>query len=174
MKLYLNPDLTTMDYKLIIDEFLTISKKEIDYIKIPTLNNKKRIEQLVKKVRSEKKIVFYDFQSLCLTLNEFRTLFNILHNNEIKIIFSNENDYMVEALVKIGEIEADIISKRVQNGIEIAKQNGKKIGRPKINQEITKKIKFLYEYNNKTIREIANECNVSIGSVYKYIHKNID
>lgn len=172
MKIYLNPDMDIVNHAIIIETFIKISQKESDYIKIPTLNSKKRLEELIEKIGNEKQIIFYDFRSLCITLTEFRALVDILSNKNIEIKFLNEKDYMIETIIRIGEIETNVISERVQNGIEVAKRKGKILGRPKIDQDVAKRIKFLYKQQNKTIREVANECDVSIGSVYKYIHED--
>ena len=60
-------------------------------------------------------------------------------------------------------LERDIIAERVRGGLRKAKANGKKLGRPKNEVDTDKVIE--YRKQNKSIRQIANELNLSKGAV---------
>lgn len=68
----------------------------------------------------------------------------------------------------IAELESDMISKRTKDAL---KQTDKKLGRPRISKETTKRILKLHntgQFNNK---EIAEQCGVSLSSVYNILKK---
>jgi len=62
-------------------------------------------------------------------------------------------------------LERDIIAERVRGGLRKAKANGKRLGRPK-NEVDTDKI-VECRRQNKSIRQIANELNLSKGAVQR-------
>ncbi len=62
-------------------------------------------------------------------------------------------------------LERDIIAERVRGGLRKAKANGKKLGRPKNEVDTGKVIE--YRKQNKSIRQIANEMNLSKGAVQR-------
>jgi DNA invertase Pin-like site-specific DNA recombinase len=64
-----------------------------------------------------------------------------------------------------------VISERTSRGIQDAKVKGVIGGRPKVSDLKIEKIKYLYEKRGYTLREIADECEVSLGTAYKYIQK---
>lgn len=64
--------------------------------------------------------------------------------------------------------EEQSIKRRTVYSMNKARENGSTIGRPKIEQELVKKINELYTIDKKTIREIAMICEVSIGTAFKY------
>ncbi len=62
-------------------------------------------------------------------------------------------------------LERDIIAERVRGGLRRARANGKRLGRPKSKVDIGKVIE--YRKQNKSIRQIANELNLSKGVVQR-------
>ncbi len=62
-------------------------------------------------------------------------------------------------------LERDIIAERVRGGLRKAKANGKRLGRPKSDVDTDKILE--YRRQNKSIRQIANELNLSKGAVQR-------
>ena len=62
-------------------------------------------------------------------------------------------------------LERDIIAERVRGGLRKARANGKRLGRPKNEVDTDKVIE--YRKQNKSIRQIANELNLSKGAVQR-------
>ncbi len=62
-------------------------------------------------------------------------------------------------------LERDIIAERVRGGLRKAKANGKRLGRPKSVIDTDKVIE--HRKQNKSIRQIANELNLSKGAVQR-------
>ncbi len=63
----------------------------------------------------------------------------------------------------MSKLERDIIAERVKGGLRKAKANGKKLGRPKSAVDTDKIVE--YRKQNKSIRQIAGEMNISRGAV---------
>ncbi len=63
----------------------------------------------------------------------------------------------------MSKLERDIIAERVKGGLRKAKANGKCLGRPKSEVDTDKIIE--YRRQNKSIRQIASEMNLSRGTV---------
>ncbi len=63
----------------------------------------------------------------------------------------------------MSKLERDIIAERVRGGLRKAKANGKKLGRPKNEVDTDKVIECRKQ--NKSIRQIASEMNLSRGTV---------
>jgi AcrR family transcriptional regulator len=40
-----------------------------------------------------------------------------------------------------------------------------------VSEETIERIRFLYKFRSYTLREIAEECNVSLGTAYKYVQE---
>ncbi len=61
-------------------------------------------------------------------------------------------------------------TKRVlaRQSIELSRRKGVQIGRPALSDETIKKIETMYN-DRKTLREIAAECDISLGSAHKYV-----
>ncbi len=64
-------------------------------------------------------------------------------------------------------LERDIIAERVRGGLRKAKANGKRLGRPKHTIDTEKVIE--HRKQNKSIRQIASEMNLSKGAVQRVL-----
>lgn len=102
----------------------------------------------------------------------------------IKLVLGNfvvdcsmELDPMTEGMMKMmgvfAELERNMMSQRVKSGMENAKAKGKKIGRPKTNEENIPSVFFRHypKYQRKEInkKEFARLCDVSYPTIYKYL-----
>ena len=76
---------------------------------------------------------------------------------------------MFGILSVLADWERGMIRERTQAGIERARKQGKKIGRPSnINEGLIQSIKYM-RGNGLGIRRIARELSVGVGTVYKVI-----
>lgn len=73
--------------------------------------------------------------------------------------------FIVEILA---ETIATCQSKKVRQSITESKQKGIVHGRPRIKDETILDIRRLYNRHKMSLREIAAECQVSLGTAYKY------
>jgi DNA invertase Pin-like site-specific DNA recombinase len=65
----------------------------------------------------------------------------------------------------MSKLERDIIAERVKGGLRKARANGRQLGRPKSEVDTDKVIE--YRKQKKSIRQIANELNLSKGVVQR-------
>lgn len=68
----------------------------------------------------------------------------------------------------IAELESDMISKRTKDALQ---QTDKKLGRPRISKETTERILKLHDTGKFHNNEIAEQCGVSLSSVYNILKK---
>ena len=72
-------------------------------------------------------------------------------------------------LSSVAELERNLIRERVTAGLAKAKRNGKKLGRPsKMNDSMATAIQML-RTKGLSVRKIASQLKVGIGTVYKII-----
>lgn len=88
---------------------------------------------------------------------------------EKKFASALTNQNFNRLLLSYAKNEQDIMSYRTIEGIQKAKKEGVKYGRPKINQEVIARIQYLGTNQEWSVREIAEMCEVSIGTVHKYL-----
>lgn len=74
-------------------------------------------------------------------------------------------------LIQLGEVDRQAIVTRTKIGVEQARLEGRLGGRPKIDTDTVARLQFLYKEERMTIRQIAAQCEVSIGTVWKYIQE---
>lgn len=102
-----------------------------------------------------------------------------LDKKDVKItIISKSKDYpdvtdeqFINLVVELADLESFVISERTTKGIQIARKSGRVGGRPKIPKEKIEEIRYLYHSQSYTLRKIAEKCDVSLGTAYKYIHE---
>lgn len=81
------------------------------------------------------------------------------------------NDEYQNFLIELGEVDRQAIVTRTKIGVEQARLEGRLGGRPKIDTDTVARLQFLYKEERMTIRQIAAQCEVSIGTVWKYIQE---
>ncbi len=76
---------------------------------------------------------------------------------------------MLSAFAEIAEIERETIVARVKSGLEAAKKRGVRLGPPiKISEELRQDILNLRQ-TGKSVKAIAKQSGISVGSVHKII-----
>lgn len=127
------------------------------------------------KENSEHEIMVPNIQELRLQLVQLLPSFKYLAQGHSFITFMqrDENQQLsAEAyfneLYRLALLEEQIIKQRTKDAISRAKSEGVVVGRPKMPAETILMIQNMYQYEKKTIREIATICDVSIGTAFKY------
>ncbi|WP_317912515.1 recombinase family protein [Carnobacterium maltaromaticum] len=73
-------------------------------------------------------------------------------------------------MAAFSEMEVNLTRERIMSGLEAARVNGTILGRPTLSEE-TKKALLLYSTTNLSVKEIANECAISVSTLYNHIRK---
>jgi len=102
-----------------------------------------------------------------------------LNSLGITIVFQRENidttsamgQFFLTVLGSLAQFEREIMRERIKQGIDRAKSQGKKMGRPsKLNDSLRSAVKLLYT-KGASVRTIAKTCSVGIGTTYKIIEE---
>jgi len=67
----------------------------------------------------------------------------------------------------VAQLERDIIAERVKAGLRRAKENGKKLGRPRA--EVSKGEIYRLHSQGLSLRQIATQLNISKSTVARYL-----
>ncbi len=103
---------------------------------------------------------------LITALHEFRNLgIDFISYQENIDTSSPLGEAIFTIISAMATLERDIIAERVKGGLRKAKANGKRLGRPKSEVDTDKIVE--YRRQNKSIRQIANELNLSKGVVQR-------
>lgn len=161
-------------YSSLDDEYI---KEQIEAIKKYGVKKIILDEEEFNSLKKGQELVVYELKSLGKSITQLATFFLYLNEKDVKLtIISKDYDSMMipddqffDLIAELAEMESFIISERTTKGIQIAKRRGRVGGRPKISEEKVEEIRYLYHNQSYTLREIAEKCNVSLGTAYKYI-----
>lgn len=97
-------------------------------------------------------------------LEEKNIHFEVLHRGaEVPM------DQYIQLLHHLADMEKDLIRNRTSRGLKRARSEGRVGGRPRVSQETIDRIQFLYNTDKYSLREIADQCGISLGTAYKYV-----
>lgn len=99
-------------------------------------------------------------------LNEGRILHVV---NRFPMAQLSEEAYF-KGLLVLAQSEKNIVSNRIKLGMETGLDGGTVYGRPTIQKDKVAEIQNLFKNYSKSYREIAESCDVSIGTVHKYVN----
>ncbi|MBP1042767.1 recombinase family protein [Vagococcus sp. BWB3-3] len=106
-----------------------------------------------------------------------RSLIDLCRDKQVQLISledqldSNKAYDFFDLLDLLGRIDFACRSERTKQQIQLSREIGQTIGRPAIDKKKIERIYYLYHDKKWAMRKIATECDVSLGSVYKYIHQ---
>ena len=137
------------------------------------------LKEIVTTLTAGDQLVVYELRCLGKSIIQLAEFLGELKEKNIKLVvvkkgaaYSDIDDApYVEMILKIAEMEKMIIRERTTKGLQEARRKGRVGGRPKISEETIEQIRFLYNNNRYTLRQIAEECNISLGTAYKYVQE---
>lgn len=119
--------------------------------------------------------MFPDIYSLGLSVVGLSEIFNYLDNRSAKLVFYDITDIegldYKEFFNRAANITSKIASYKSTEALTRARSKGIIGGRPSIGEDKVSKIKMMYS-QKYTMRQISQECDVSLGTVYKYCRKD--
>lgn len=164
-----------VQFKVMREHFVEIAYSE-DEVKKENYDNDEVLKKIVSTVEPYSQIVIYELRCLGKSITQLVNFFDELREKNIQLVILNKggtlnkllDDVYIDIVWSIANQEKKIISNRTTRGIRIAQRDGKIGGRPKISKEKIDKIYYLYHFRKFSVRDIAEICNVSIGTAYKY------
>ncbi len=137
------------------------------------------LKEIVATLNSGDELVVYELRCLGKSIIQLAEFLAELKEKNIQLVVVKKGTAYsdiadgpyVEMILKIAEMEKMIIRERTTKGLQEARRKGRVGGRPKISEETIEQIRFLYNNNRYTLRQIAEECNISLGTAYKYVQE---
>lgn len=157
--------------------------KELEVVNLPKdssdVQSEVSLKQVVQNLEEGDQLVVYELRCLGKSIIQLADFLLELKLKKIQLIVKEKGDAYntisdeayVEMILKIAEMEKLIIRERTTRGLQEARKNGRVGGRPKISKETIEQIRHLYNNNRYTLRQIAEECNISLGTAYKYVQE---
>jgi len=124
------------------------------------------LKEIVATLNSGDELVVYELRCLGKSIIQLAEFLAELKEKNIQLVvvkkgaaYSDIADGpYVEMILKIAEMEKMIIRERTTKGLQEARRT-------------IEQIRFLYNNNRYTLRQIAEECNISLGTAYKYVQE---
>ena len=162
-----NEDIVGFEF---VDKGISGSKKD-----------REALNQMMSAARSRKfsKLYVVSIDRLSRSTKDLIETVETLNSLGVTIVFQRENidttsamgQFFLTVLGSIAQLEREIMVSRIRQGIDRAKAQGKKMGRPtKINDSLRSAVKLLYT-NGASVRTIAKAVSVGCGTCYKIIEE---
>lgn len=135
-----------------------------------------KLVSMMKELSAGDELVIYELLCLGNSMIQLKDFFKELKEKEITLkilkedpVFSALSTHALGDLFdSVAKMEKEIIRMRTARGLKVARENERVGGRPRVSPETIAKIETLYLNNKHTLRQIAEECDISLGTAYKY------
>lgn len=137
------------------------------------------LEILLDTLEERDTVIIYDLQPIVMKMNDLERIIKIFKELSIQlIVYKDGVDTHQEKYATFYDVLDCYISSRRQvysltNKVILQKRREKGLvnGRPVIDENVVEKINYLRQSKKLKYREIADECDVSIGTVCKYLDR---
>jgi DNA invertase Pin-like site-specific DNA recombinase len=134
------------------------------------------LNKVLKKLKSGDTLVIYKLDRLSRGTKHLLQLMEDFERKEIHFVSIQNNidtstsmgKFFFTVMSAFAEMEADLIRERVLSGLDTAKENGVRLGRPRKKIDVNK-IVALYTIDNKSVSDIAKIMNLSRPTIYKHL-----
>lgn len=138
--------------------------------------DRSELNKALKKLMPGDTFVIYKLDRLSRSTKHLLQLMEEFEEKNINFISIQNNidtstsigKFFFTIMSAFAEMEADIIRERVLSGLDTAKENGIRLGRPSKKIDIDKII-FLYKTDKKNVTDIAKIMNLSRPTIYKHL-----
>lgn len=170
----------TSEKAKIIEQVNTISQYEVANIFIDDETTSVEFQVLYESLATDDSLVITSLSVFEQTLRQLEELFIKLEALNIRLIIvndcidTNESRFAnyFHIMLNLVQMEKDVAKQLTLKRMAKARENGIVGGRPSLDQKVIDEIIYLRKRHKKSIRQIASECDVSVGSVYKYVTQN--
>lgn len=134
------------------------------------------VDDLKKQVEADNTYIFTDVYALDLSIVGISDFLYFMNSRGANVDFVDKSEFdgldVDDFFNKAATICSKIASNKSTEALAKAKDHGVVGGRPSISEEKIAQMQLLYS-RNYTMRRIAQECEVSLGTVYKYCREKI-
>lgn len=134
------------------------------------------LKKIVALVENEDVIICASLQSMGKSIRKLENIFNQIKEKKVRLICLEEgidtqkNSSFYDYFYLFLNYEKAMQSRITKESLNKSRQKGIRFGRPCINKKIVQRVCRLHE-ERKTLREIAEECDISLGTAHKYVSK---
>lgn len=162
------------------DQFQKLNGFECDviFVESPENSGEPQKEQLLTKLTAGDKIVIANLTVFQDGLKGLVSLLEGLDEKSVQLISIDEGVASKESLTfyesakMISNMLTEQKRSKTRRWLEKTQSEGKRWGRPRIKTKTIEHINYLYFSKKLSMREIAEECNVALGTVHKYLNKD--
>jgi DNA invertase Pin-like site-specific DNA recombinase len=162
------------------------AKDESIYLEYQSGTKCDRIEltKVLSLLKSGDTLLATEVSRITRSTSQLCSIVEMAKEKKVKLILGNfivdctdALDPMTEGMLKMmgvfAELERNMTVQRIKSGMANAKAKGKRIGRPKLSQDIIPQIFYRYypKYKNREISkvELGRLCKLARSSVYRYL-----
>lgn len=134
------------------------------------------LDQMLKDAKEQKfdKLVSWDLSRISRSLGDLIATLAELESSKIDLVLLQQNldtsspggKLMFQVFGAISEWERTLIRERVKAGLETAKRNGKKLGRPSLLNESTKAAVIELKAKGMGVKQICRLLKIGCGTYY--------
>lgn len=147
-------------------------------------NNEHRsiVDNLVEFIETyhEHQLILPSNHELKIQLVQLLPVLEKAHDLQIIINFSDKRLFPLLSaeehftyLLLLARQEKEVMSHRSRDVMNELKEQGKIIGRPRLTDDLIRRIKVLYHEGGHSIRDVSAMCQVSVGTVHKYAMEEV-
>ncbi len=159
-----------------VDQFAALSPYECDevFLEIGEVKEDAELQRLLTSVQPGDMLVTMAVSVFGKTLSHLSLILETLRERDVRFVSvqegidTDENQAFYYYLSLLSGNERETKRLLARQSIELSRSKGVKIGRPSLTDETVQKIEHMYN-ERKTLREIASECGISLGSAHKYV-----
>lgn len=152
-----------------------IYKEKITGIKA----SRPELDKLKNAVREGDSVIIESLSRLGRSTKDLLALLEEWDNQGVKLVSLKENidtttptgKLLVTVLSAISQFERDITVQRTNEGLQAARQRGRKGGRPKANAENVRKAVEYYNRQTMSVKEITAICGISQATLYRALNE---
>ncbi|MGD6896100.1 recombinase family protein [Bacillus infantis] len=144
-----------------------------------TKRDREGLNDLMDRVQNGDTVVVESISRLGRKTLDILSIVEELDNRGVTFVSLKENmdtststgKAMFQMMCVIAELERNMIAERVKEGLQSAKNRGKKLGRPKMDTDKVSVALRMYDSGEYTVKEIVKQVGISQGKLYKEINK---
>lgn len=141
------------------------------------LNSDVELTKLMDILEEDDTIYIHSLETLGKHLKKLANFLEDLQEKGVHLVSLSEeidtrkDDHFFRNVIDLANMEHSLLGHKTKTRIQKAKEVGTICGRPRISQSLVDKIVHLRKNHDYSLKRIADECGVSVATVYNYTSK---
>ncbi len=147
------------------------------FIEENEFHKEEELRKLIEKLNFDDTVMVSDLRVFGKKLRELQDVMREFYHKNIRFVSMEENldteevPSFYQSVFMMAQMDYLHTVYQTREGIKRARELGVIGGRPQINDEVIEKIQTLHK-KKMSLRKIATACDVSLGTVHKYVHSS--